>query len=695
MSDFGSPDPSNVVSFPKATKYLLDRGINHALIERLGLRIVGATELRELGITWPNVEFGVAWQVCDAHGVNTGNIGARVWYRENQFAGAPNPDVVQPKFISPKGQKPRLYYSPLARWDTLKKGKVVYLCESYLKADIMCALGYFAVGITGIWGWSHKRKMIDDLKDLASLDVHVVAFFDSNVHEQLPKNYRAVEDLKAEFDSIGGQLSWLPLPPKVDGEGEDRVDWGIDDFYVARGQEAVDQITERANRKEVLSGLRSKLRIFDRQVVYVEDVGRVVDEESGSLFTASAAITSRWAHVTHYDGERVISVARAWLQNEHRRSVKRIEYQPGMDRVVGDEYYNLWGGWGVEPAAGDTSLFESWLVDAIPDETEREWFANWIAWPIQNPTGRMTQAAILLGKPGVGKGWLAALLSRTYGRDNVAFVDIEVLARRFNADYSTKHLVVVEESDAAWKSDSRSVNNRIKDFITQQWRRVERKGVDAFMVPAVGHLLLEGNDIDVVKLDEDDRRVGVLWVEGEGIANNRSYWDPRWAWLEGEGPAAFMQWALDRDLSGFDPQGVPPLTKAKRQMIEFTRNSMEGWVRDLMNEPSSVLVSPLGVDITDYVFSAKELYWLYEGNADLPFSELNKRKIDQMSRELQRAHMPMAYDGAKVNVKPIKGSPFRMNSTRMYVLPGHETEPPEGWPTVIRRRGINKLLYGG
>ena len=112
MSDFGEPNP-NVVSFPKATKYLLDRGINHNLIERLGLRIIGGSELHALGVTWPNVEFGVAWRVCDIQGVDTGNIGARVWYKDNAFIGTPNPDIVQPKFISPKGQKPRLYYSPL------------------------------------------------------------------------------------------------------------------------------------------------------------------------------------------------------------------------------------------------------------------------------------------------------------------------------------------------------------------------------------------------------------------------------------------------------------------------------------------------------------------------------------------------------------------------------------------------------
>ena len=36
--------------------------------------------------------------------------------------------------------------------------------------------------------------------------------------------------------------------------------------------------------------------------------------------------------------------------------------------------------------------------------------------------------------------------------------------------------------------DGKAVNNRIKDFITQEERRVEPKGVDAFFIPAVGHL---------------------------------------------------------------------------------------------------------------------------------------------------------------------------------------------------------------
>lgn len=682
-------DNDNVLPFPKGQRYLTERGLTPSLVQQIGLEIAPETRLRDLKLNWPRVDRGIVWHVRDLNGIATGNVGARVWYKENPFA--PDAPTDAPKFITPKGQIPRLYYSPIAPWKSLKKGNTVYLCESFLKADIMCALGQFAAGVTGIHGWSHKKAMIDDLKQLALLGVKIVAFFDSNVHEKDAKNMRALEDLRAEFDNIQCRILWLPLPPKVE-EGEDRIDWGIDDFVVARGQAAVAELLDKKNLKDIISGLRSQLRIFDRQVVYVADLGKVADEFSGALFSASQAITSRWANITHFDGDKIISICRAWLQNKHRRTVKRIEYQPGMERVVKDEYFNLWRGWGVDPNEGDPTLWEEWTVAALPDEAERKWLLDWLAWPIQNPQGRMTQAAIIIGKPGVGKGWLAGLMSRIYGRDNTAFVDVETLARKFNADYSAKHFVIVEESDAAWFSDAKRINNRIKDFITQENRRVERKGVDAFMIPAVGHLMLQGNDIDVIKLDEEDRRVGVLWVEGEGIANDPAYWNPRWEWLDKDGPGAVMNWFLQRDLAGFDPQGVPPLTKAKLEMIEATRSSYEGWVNDLIRHPENALITPLGIELKDRVFTARELLWLSEGNPDLAFTELKKREIDRMSRQLTKARVPVCNEGFKIKIAPRKGSPFKMNPTRFYSI-GMD-EPETGWADYIRNRQINKMLYG-
>lgn len=690
MSDFGQPA---VVPFPKAIQYLADRGLQTAHLDRIGLEIAPASKLNDLGFRWPGLEHGIVWHIKDINGKPSGNVGARVWYTENPFA--PDAQIDKPKFITPKGQVPKLYYSALSSWSRLKKSDTVYLCESFLKADVLASQGFYAVGVSGIHGWSYKKSMIPCLYDLSRLGVDIVAFFDSNVYETNPKNMRAIEDLRAEFDVFNGFLRWLPLPPKT--PGEEREDWGLDDYYMAKGAEALRELCKPANFRSINSGLRSKMRVFNREVVYIEDIGRIAHEESGSMYTASQAITSRWANVTHFDGDKPISVCRAWLQDELRRSVPRIEYQPGLERVIPGEFYNLWKGWGVEPAEDvDDSirLLEDWARLALPDEAEREWFLNWLAWPIQNPQGRMSQCCILLGKPGVGKGWIAALLSRIYGRDNCAFIDIEVLGKKFNADYAAKHMVVVEESDAAWKNDSRTLNNRIKDFITQEWRRVEQKGVDAFMVPAVGHLLLQGNDIDVVKLDESDRRVGVLWIEGEEIANNAKFWDSRWLWLEDDGADVAMRWMLNRDLTEFNPYGVPPMTSAKREMITSTRNSMESWVSDFIQHPDSVLTSPLGVDLQDdLIFTAKELLWLYESNADLAFNELRKRDVDRMSRELVRQRAPSANEGAKINIKATKVSRFKMVPTRFFHVTGIG-EPDKGWADKIRNRDINKLLYG-
>ena len=54
---------AEVSSFSEAEKYLADRGIDEFTRERLDLKIVGSSKLRDYGITWPGIAFGIVWPI--------------------------------------------------------------------------------------------------------------------------------------------------------------------------------------------------------------------------------------------------------------------------------------------------------------------------------------------------------------------------------------------------------------------------------------------------------------------------------------------------------------------------------------------------------------------------------------------------------------------------------------------------------
>jgi putative DNA primase/helicase len=85
------------------------------------------------------------------------------------------------------------------------------------------------------------------------------------------------------------------------------------------------------------------------------------------------------------------------------------------------------------------------------------------------------------------------------------------------------------------------------------------------------------NRIDIAKLDDKDRRYCVVWTPpalpeevyrevSEEIANG--------------GVAALHDHLLHLDLSGFSPHTKPPLTQAKRDLIELGMDSTERFWRD-------------------------------------------------------------------------------------------------------------------
>lgn len=661
--------------FHEQQEYLSQRGLLPHVVTQLGLKFCGPGMLGEEGITWKGVSKGILWRIRDFNGEETGAVGARVWYQET-FG-----KLDRPKFATPKDQTPRLYHSPLADWKKLEYGQPIVLCESYLKADVAALCGFHAIGISGVWGWSHKKAIIDDFSRIPwkDLGLKLVVSFDSNVgpggNELLTL---AVERLAAEMDRLDGR-TFAAYLPKPNGGG----DWGLDDYYVAHGRDAVAKLLIDGLEK-VHSGITQHMLVMNREVAVVQQLTKIVDIETGVLMSRGDFMNVAYAPRKAWgeDG-KPISIAKCWLEWSDRTEVERVVFKPGQERLI-DGNYNIWRGMGCGPNMSENiRLWTEWLECAFPRESERHWFCSWWAVQLQNLGIKLTTSLVLVGVSGVGKGWVSSIMKRIFGRDNCANADLMSLGGRFNSDYAMKQLLIVEESELpGWNGDM--IYNKVKDLITNEQIRVEPKGVNAYMVDNCVNIMLQGNKVDIFKLDEFDRRMAVLELDGSAIANNDSFWEGRWSALDSGLCSGIYQWLLDYDIGNFNPFGMAPMTAAKEAMIETTHAPREQWISELRQDAGSVM-NVLGVDVDCSVATAKELEYVYQGGA-VPLWDIDKKSADAMSRALRSARFPMANEGNKIKVGGVALRYFLLNFGLVQKT---------NWAELVEQRKFWKQLMKG
>ena len=633
-------------SFAEQKKYLNSRGIDDLTIKRLQLEIVGPTRLKELGFKFPpGAQRAILFPVFDIEG-EVVNYGARLFYQKTFGEDS------RAKFLhlpSASSKPPSLYFSPLSNWDKLEYGQSVFICESYIKATILAKLGYHAIGVSGCWGWSHDRALHWDLDsiDWGGFGLKPTLFMDSNVNPENPKLWLPAKRFQAAMEASHGVKAEIVLLPAAPDGG----DWGLDDYYVKHGEAALLKLMEES--QAIPSELDAHLGQLNSEVCVVRDVGRFADVRRNILMSKGQFEDVNYADrkASNHEG-KIVPVAKCWTAWPKRNIVDTLKYKPGQPRINKNDndesYFNLWRGWGCEPLAADVSFFTEWLDDAFPSDTERTYFLDWWSYQIQHPGIKLNTALMLVGPSGVGKGWMASIAERIFGSENTWKCNLSDLESRFNSGLGAAQLLVIEEADVA---GGVKVYNTLKDLITNEHLRYERKGVDAVKIDNCLNIFLNSNHIGVLQLDEFDRRFAVLEITNQSIANDLAYWEPRWDWLREGGASSVFGFLLARKISEcFNPHGEAPWTQAKMDMIESTHEPMDTWVRDHVLRGEEIYVKGTLVDAN--LMSAKELAFCYfEGNT--PLHEVDRRQSMQMVKALNNARAKVANQGKKVKYQGV------------------------------------------
>jgi hypothetical protein len=265
-----------------------------------------------------------------------------------------------------------------------------------------------------------------------------------------------------------------------------------------------------------------------------------------------------------------------WFQSKDRATATRI----GMwatPKVAPVRAYNLWKGFAVKPQPGDWSKMR-WHIQqniANGDSLLAEYIIKWLAWMFQNPGERTEVALVLIGTEGTGKGMLANTVIKIFGRQaRKISADIDP---KFNAQLQGCVFLNVDEAEWDWRKGK---GGGVKRMITEPTLGIEPKGVDAFEIDNVLHILITTNEKWAIPAGPDARRFQVCEVSSSK-RRNPAYFDALQFEISNGGVEAMLHDLSALDLGGWHPRDIIDNAALQNQKVQSLPYE-ERYVHDLL-----------------------------------------------------------------------------------------------------------------
>ncbi|MCQ8186431.1 bifunctional DNA primase/polymerase [Parvularcula maris] len=262
------------------------------------------------------------------------------------------------------------------------------------------------------------------------------------------------------------------------------------------------------------------------------------------------------------------------------RKFEELVYIPGRPPTF-DNAFNLWRPSAAEPRPSDTSIIERHLELLLPDETERDYFLDYMHFLVCRPEVKMMFAALVVGSQGTGKSAIGLLLKRTIGKRNVSQPSNGEVTGNWTAWQQGASLAIIEELMTLGKLE---VANKLKPVITDDTLRIENKNMPLYSIPNHLNILAFTNHDDAVRLEDGDRRWMVLSSPME--PQDDAYYDDLFGWIGSEeAPGAFIH-MLQQRTPKLNPKGRAPMTAGKLTMREASKSDIELTIEQWLEEQS-------------------------------------------------------------------------------------------------------------
>lgn len=285
-----------------------------------------------------------------------------------------------------------------------------------------------------------------------------------------------------------------------------------------------------------------------------------------------------------------------WLQHPDREMVT-------LDQVVFDptgrcpeNCVNLFAGFEMEPKAGDCVPILDLLKHLCNDDNEAfVWVLRWLALPLQQPGTKMRSALVVHGPQGSGKNMFFEIVARMYGR-YAKVVGQDQLEDKFN-DWASQLLFAIGDEVVA-RAELYQQKNKLKTLITGTTIQINAKMMPLRTEKNHVNVVFLSNDIQPMALEQGDRRYCVVWTPE---AREKEFYKRVGKCLDDGGHEAFLDYLLDLPLGDFHEFTPPPVSAAKRELIELGLKPAERFVREWVE---GLITLPLRPCSTEQAFTA-------------------------------------------------------------------------------------------
>jgi len=262
-------------------------------------------------------------------------------------------------------------------------------------------------------------------------------------------------------------------------------------------------------------------------------------------------------------------------------SLTAITYAAGSSVLVTREglvYGNRWLDHRPTPILGNPAPWLRHVEHMIPNADERAHFLSALAHKVQYPGIKINHAILLGGNHGSGKDTLMAPFFWSIGGDtksNCSMVKNEELTSQWGYALECEVMEIAELRQADAK-DRRAIENTLKPIIAAppELLPVNRKGLHPYMALNRIFVVAFTNERGAISLPSEDRRWFVLWCEADRLPVADA--DALWNWYKNQnGFGAVAHYLSTYDVSAWNPSAPPPMTEAKRILIDAAMSPAE------------------------------------------------------------------------------------------------------------------------
>lgn len=258
-----------------------------------------------------------------------------------------------------------------------------------------------------------------------------------------------------------------------------------------------------------------------------------------------------------------------WLDWPARRVIRfdDVVFDP-CQKVDPETHINLFRGLPTKPAksADGCMAIRDLMAHLVNYDAEAlHWLTCWLAYPLQHVGGKLATAVMMHGDVhGTGKSLFFEGCYKPIFGEYATTLGQHQLESQYTAWRSRKLFCLFEEVLSS--NQKYSHTGTIKHMITGKTQNIEKKFVDTWEESNHMNSVFLSNALQPFHIEASDRRFLVVWPEQKLPEEMQSQVD---AELLSGGVEAFYRYLLDYDIGNFGPHTKPPMTDAKRRLIDY------------------------------------------------------------------------------------------------------------------------------